>query len=183
MMSVWWVNGMRIRRGIRSNRRKPAPVPLCPPQMPHGLTWARTRTTAVGNRWLIACATSSSLHCFSCCGETENLSQGEAWIVVWGFRDSAGSNCGLIMIPYSLVGGNKHFASYTGGYLGLCHCILVAGNERFGRIYRHSTFWYAVSDVSVEHRHFQVFSWAMHWSFFLLFNSLLAIRITLDSIS
>jgi hypothetical protein len=31
------VGGMRIRRGNRSTRRKPAPVPLCPPQIPHNL--------------------------------------------------------------------------------------------------------------------------------------------------
>jgi hypothetical protein len=32
-----------IGRGNRSTRRKPAPVPLCPPQAPHA---ARTRTRA-----------------------------------------------------------------------------------------------------------------------------------------
>jgi hypothetical protein len=31
------VGGMRIGRGIRSTRGKPAPLPLCPPQIPHGL--------------------------------------------------------------------------------------------------------------------------------------------------
>jgi hypothetical protein len=48
------VGGMRIGRGSRSNRRKHAPVPLCPPQIPHDLTWARTRAAAVGNRRLTA---------------------------------------------------------------------------------------------------------------------------------
>jgi hypothetical protein len=33
------VGGMRIGRGNRSTRRKPAPVPLCPSQFPHDLTW------------------------------------------------------------------------------------------------------------------------------------------------
>jgi hypothetical protein len=32
--------------GNQSTRRKPTPVPLCPPQIPHDLTWA----AAVGNR-------------------------------------------------------------------------------------------------------------------------------------
>jgi hypothetical protein len=32
------VGGMRIGRGNRSTRRKPAPMPLCPPQIPHDLT-------------------------------------------------------------------------------------------------------------------------------------------------
>jgi hypothetical protein len=32
----------------RSTRRKPAPVSLCPPQIPHDLTWAAT----VGSQWL-----------------------------------------------------------------------------------------------------------------------------------
>jgi hypothetical protein len=36
------VGGMRIGRGNRSTGRKPAPAPLCPPQIPHDLIWART---------------------------------------------------------------------------------------------------------------------------------------------
>jgi hypothetical protein len=43
---------MRIGRGNWSTRRKHAPVPLCPPQIPHDLTWARTRTAAVESRRL-----------------------------------------------------------------------------------------------------------------------------------
>jgi hypothetical protein len=43
------VGGMRISRGNRSTRRKPAAVLLCPPQIPHDLTWARSRTAAVGS--------------------------------------------------------------------------------------------------------------------------------------
>jgi hypothetical protein len=48
------VGGMRIGRGNRSTRRKPAPVPHCPPQIPHDLTWDRTRAAAVGSRRLTA---------------------------------------------------------------------------------------------------------------------------------
>jgi hypothetical protein len=36
-------SGMRISKGNRSTRRKPTSVPLCSPQIPHDLTWARTR--------------------------------------------------------------------------------------------------------------------------------------------
>jgi hypothetical protein len=36
---MWTLGGMRIGRGNRSNRRKPALVPICPPQIPHDLTW------------------------------------------------------------------------------------------------------------------------------------------------
>jgi hypothetical protein len=42
--------GMRIGRGNQSTRRKPAPVPLYPPQIPHDLTWTRTRAAAVGSQ-------------------------------------------------------------------------------------------------------------------------------------
>jgi hypothetical protein len=47
-------------RGNRSTRRKPAPVPLCPPQIPHDLTRVRTPATAVGNRLLTAWATGTA---------------------------------------------------------------------------------------------------------------------------
>jgi hypothetical protein len=46
--------GMRIGRGNRSTRRKPAPVSSCPPQILLVLTWPRTRAAAVGSRWQTA---------------------------------------------------------------------------------------------------------------------------------
>jgi hypothetical protein len=48
------VGGMRIDRGNRSIGRKPIPVPLCPPQIPHDVTWARTPAATVGSRGLTA---------------------------------------------------------------------------------------------------------------------------------
>jgi hypothetical protein len=48
------VGGMRIGRGNRSTLRKPAPVPLCPPQIPRDLTWDRTRAAAMGSQRLTA---------------------------------------------------------------------------------------------------------------------------------
>jgi hypothetical protein len=44
------ISGM-IRRGNRSTRRKPAPVPLCPPQTSHAAR-TRTRAAAVGSQCL-----------------------------------------------------------------------------------------------------------------------------------
>jgi hypothetical protein len=55
------VDGMKIGRGNQNARRKPAPAPLCPPQIPHYLTWARTRAAAVGSRRLAAWAMARSL--------------------------------------------------------------------------------------------------------------------------
>jgi hypothetical protein len=46
------IGGM-IGRGNRSTRRKPAPVSLCPPQIPHAAR-TRTRTAAVGSQRLTA---------------------------------------------------------------------------------------------------------------------------------
>jgi hypothetical protein len=46
--------GMRIGRRNCSTGRKSAPVSLCPPEIPHDLTWDRTRAVAVGSRRLIA---------------------------------------------------------------------------------------------------------------------------------
>jgi hypothetical protein len=48
--------GMKFGKGNRSTRRKPAPAPLCPPQISHDLTRARTRAAAVGSQRLIAWA-------------------------------------------------------------------------------------------------------------------------------
>jgi hypothetical protein len=48
------IGGMKIGRGNRSTRRKTAPVPLCPPQIPHELTRAPTRAAAMGSQRLTA---------------------------------------------------------------------------------------------------------------------------------
>jgi hypothetical protein len=42
------IDGMNIGRGNRSTRRKPAPAPLCPPQIPHDQTRAWTRARRGG---------------------------------------------------------------------------------------------------------------------------------------
>jgi hypothetical protein len=46
--------GMKIGRGNRSTRIKPAPVPLCPPQIPLDQARARTWAAAVGSQRLTA---------------------------------------------------------------------------------------------------------------------------------
>jgi hypothetical protein len=48
--------GIRISRRNRSTRRKSTTMPLCPPQIPHYLTWDRTPTAAVESRRLTAWA-------------------------------------------------------------------------------------------------------------------------------
>jgi hypothetical protein len=48
------IGGMKIGRGTRSTRRKPAPAPLCPTQIPHDQIRARTRAAAVGSQRLTA---------------------------------------------------------------------------------------------------------------------------------
>jgi hypothetical protein len=40
------IGRMKFGRGNRSTRRKSAPAPLCPPQIPHDQTQARTRAVA-----------------------------------------------------------------------------------------------------------------------------------------
>jgi hypothetical protein len=48
------IGGIRFGRENRSTRRKPTPAPLCPPQIPHDQTLARTRAAAVGSQRLTA---------------------------------------------------------------------------------------------------------------------------------
>jgi hypothetical protein len=61
------IGGMNIGRGNRSTRRKPGPVPLCPPQIPHDQTRARTRAAALGSQRLTAWATARPQRCAILC--------------------------------------------------------------------------------------------------------------------
>jgi hypothetical protein len=47
------IDGMKIGRGNRITRRRPAPALLC---LPHEQTWIRTRAAAMGSQWLTAWA-------------------------------------------------------------------------------------------------------------------------------
>jgi hypothetical protein len=53
--------GMMTGRGNRRTRRKPAPMPLCPPQIPHAAR-SRTRAAAVGIQRLTTWATARPSH-------------------------------------------------------------------------------------------------------------------------
>jgi hypothetical protein len=55
------IGGIKIGRGNRSTRRKPAPAPLCPPQIPHD----QSRAAEVGSQRLTAWAMARPLA--SCC--------------------------------------------------------------------------------------------------------------------
>jgi hypothetical protein len=48
------IGGMKIGKGNRSTQRKPAPAPLCPPQIPLDQTRDRTRAAAVASQQLTA---------------------------------------------------------------------------------------------------------------------------------
>jgi hypothetical protein len=55
----WWVWSSRWNenwQGKPKYSEKTCTVPLCPPQIPHDLTWDRTRVAAVGSRRLTAWA-------------------------------------------------------------------------------------------------------------------------------
>jgi hypothetical protein len=56
------VGGMRIGKGNQSDRREPAPAPLCPPQIPHDLTLARTRAANRLSYGAANCDAKFSLH-------------------------------------------------------------------------------------------------------------------------
>jgi hypothetical protein len=48
----WWMWSSRWNenwQGKPKNSEKTCPVPLCPPQIPHEMTWVRTRAAAVGS--------------------------------------------------------------------------------------------------------------------------------------
>jgi hypothetical protein len=74
------VGGMRIGRGNRSTRRKPAPVPLCPPQIPYN----QTRAAVVGSRQLTASARARS----HCCHNLHNKFLNDVSRSSWWTNDS-----------------------------------------------------------------------------------------------
>jgi hypothetical protein len=72
-------------------REKPDPVPLCPPQIPYGLTWAGTRACTMRSWWLTTlnmARPTPYVHCTQCllllCCWSDNTSHtGMYWVHSW----------------------------------------------------------------------------------------------------
>jgi hypothetical protein len=73
--------GGMIDRGNRSTRKKPTPVPLCPPQTLH-VVRTRTRAAAVGSQWLTAWATARPIWVVSTAND-ENSNKNSSWKYVY----------------------------------------------------------------------------------------------------
>jgi hypothetical protein len=76
--SIWW--------GNRSTQRKPAPVLLCPQQIPHDLTWDRTRAAAVGDRRLTTWAMAQPcFYLINCREDFTRYCHVYGWLIRRGF--------------------------------------------------------------------------------------------------
>jgi hypothetical protein len=42
-IGVWSIGGMKLTGENEVLEEKPVPVSICPPQIPHGMTWGRTQ--------------------------------------------------------------------------------------------------------------------------------------------
>jgi hypothetical protein len=97
------IGGMMIGRGNRSTWRKPAPVPLCPPQTPHAARM-RTQAAAVGSQQLTAWVMARPYHVLAVTiihvntnGEVTGSEYGEVcWMGKCGQHGI--SVCGLSMV-------------------------------------------------------------------------------------
>jgi hypothetical protein len=95
------IGGMKIGRGNRSTRRKPAPAPLCPPQIPHDQTRARTRAAAVGSQRLTAWAMARPLfiwyilYLLNCLQSRHRLSLHLEFVFITDFQNT--ENSGLFL--------------------------------------------------------------------------------------
>jgi hypothetical protein len=91
-----------IGRGNRSTRRKPAPVPLCPPQTPHAAR-TRTRAAAVGSQHLTAELWHGLALCWSPSCQEGSTVQTQAWTplpVTWSYTCSP---CETTFLAMALV--------------------------------------------------------------------------------
>jgi hypothetical protein len=77
------IGGMKIGMGNRSTRRKPAPAPLCPPQMPLDQTRDRTRAAAVGSQlWRGLDQPVSAGYCENLAKPTDALSRIQSFVML-----------------------------------------------------------------------------------------------------
>jgi hypothetical protein len=101
------IGGMKIGRGKLSTRRKPAPAPLCPPQIPHDQTRAWSRVAAVGNQrltaWAMALPSPTLITkwrdyqiCWMTIVKREHRERNETWDLMESLRIS---QCGIFCMP------------------------------------------------------------------------------------
>jgi hypothetical protein len=95
--------GMRIGRGNWRSWRKPTPVPPCPPQIPHDLTWATVMGSWQLSAWAVAWpATLSYIHVGIPIASDDSVTHSSEIILIfiWKFEvvlENLGRKCRIIM--------------------------------------------------------------------------------------
>jgi hypothetical protein len=118
-----------IGKGNRGTWRKPAPVPLCPPQIPHDLTWDWIRAIAVGNcywlpkLWHSLCC--NLIHCFSAHISIFCLPQDGEDSFILSSYSSVADRC----VTFALISAELTFRWWnplaTGPVVGMCVLYLI----------------------------------------------------------
>jgi hypothetical protein len=81
----WWVwsSWWNEWQGKPKYSEKSAPMALCSPQIPHGLTWARIRAVSVGYRLLTAWATARPFKQVHGHSKLKEAEQQNTWQIWW----------------------------------------------------------------------------------------------------
>jgi hypothetical protein len=111
------VGGMRIGRGNWSTSWDPAPVPFCPPQIPHDLTWDQTQAVAVRSQQLTTAA-----NLYGIISSHDGVTIDGFWIddqIYWAFWYSAW----LHFTIHSYTHTSVHSHVFTS------HCLVVAFDD------------------------------------------------------
>jgi hypothetical protein len=140
--------------GNHNARSKPVPVPLCPPEIPHEQTWARTRATEMGSRRLTAWAmaqpipedshrtrTTNIKYTYSITSPTTVIFEARfscGWIEVWGYVTTDGQS-----VSQSVS------MSWRRAHLGTCDQTLIL-SEFCCVVYVGRPLWREVGSVSYQ---------------------------------
>jgi hypothetical protein len=113
-------NGEMLGRGNWSTQRKPHPVSLCPPQILHDLTRARTRAAAVGRRRLTAWTMARPYLGLPCMHSTPHSSALHALPIssslLWSFYSCLEKRTIYEASYYSISPNSYHFILRTSKY-------------------------------------------------------------------
>jgi hypothetical protein len=144
----WWNNTNR-RKPKFSEKNKPVPVPLLPPQIPHWLVWDQTRVSKLRGKHLAIQATAWLQHLSQSLNESiQSIHSTTSWSLIYELVNRPICSFSVFPVEINPVCNLLHNKSINGQVVPLpLPSVLLLSMNRSDSFTRHPEWWMCIQEI------------------------------------